>query len=167
MIYSNSFFLLKAWYRNTTWAYLRVSQEIGLLQKSNCWETKHHTRRVGELRFIKPAVPDELTPSSSGAFWVQGELYFYGVSTHNYSWHWLIGYLVAMGYRQLQSVGVVMGYVQGISKQKLVEAETEHSILIRASYNYKMLGHLVPISVQQASYRSRMSMKLFLAESKF
>ena len=79
----------------------------------------------------------------------------------------MIGYLVAMGYRQLQSVGVVMGYVQGISKQKLVEAETEHSILIRASYNYKMLGHLVPISVQQASYRSRMSMKLFLAESKF
>ena len=72
-----------------------------------------------------------------------------------------------MGYGQLQSVEVVMGYVQGISKQKLVEAETEHSILIRTSYNYKMLGHLVPISVQQVSYRSRMSMKLFLAESKF
>jgi len=72
-----------------------------------------------------------------------------------------------MGYGQLQSVEVVMGYVQGISKQKLIEAETEHSILIRTSYNYKMLGHLVPISVQPVSYRSRMSMKLFLAESKF
>ena len=167
MIYSNSFFLLKAWYRNTTWAHLRVSQEIVLLQKSDHWEPKHHTQRVGELRFIKPAVPDNLTPSSSGAFQVQGELHSYGVSTHNYSWHWLIGYLVAMGYGQLQSVEVVMGYVQGISKQKLVEAETEHSILIRTSYNYKMLGHLVPISVQPVSYRSRMSMKLFLAESKF
>ena len=25
------------------------------------WETKHHTRRVGELRFIMPAGPEELT----------------------------------------------------------------------------------------------------------
>lgn len=32
---------------------------------------------VGELRFIKPAVPDELDASSSGAFRVQGELYSY------------------------------------------------------------------------------------------
>ena len=40
----------------------------------------------------------------------------------------MIGYLVAMGYGQLQSVGDIMGYVQGISKQKLLEAETEHSL---------------------------------------
>ena len=165
VIYSNSSFLLKAWFRNTTWAHLWVSQEIVLLQKSDCWETKHHTQRVGELRFIELAVPDELRPSSSGGFQVQGELYWYSVSTHNYSFHWLIGYLVAMGYGHLQSVGDIMGYVQGISKQKLLEAETEHSVLIRTSY--KMLGLLVPISVQQASYRSRMSMKLFLAECKF
>ena len=33
-----------------------------------------------------------------------------------------------MGYGQLQSVGDIMGYVQGISKQKLLEAETEHSL---------------------------------------
>ena len=29
--------------------------------ETNTRETKHHTRRVGELRFITPAVPEELT----------------------------------------------------------------------------------------------------------
>ena len=46
-----------------------------------------------------------------------------------------------------------MGYVQGIAKQKLIEAETEHSILIRTSYgNSRLLGCLVPILVQQAYF---------------
>jgi len=46
-----------------------------------------------------------------------------------------------------------MGYVQGIAKQKLIEAVLEHSILIRTSYsNSRLLGHLVPILVQQAYF---------------
>ena len=65
----------------------------------------------------------------------------------------MIGYLVAMGYGQLHSTGVAMGYVQGIAKQKLIEAETEHYILIRTSYgNSRLLGCLVPILVQQAYF---------------
>ena len=29
-------------------------------------ETKHHSRRVGELRFVMPAGPEELTPGTKG-----------------------------------------------------------------------------------------------------
>ena len=29
-------------------------------------ETKHHARRVGELRFVMPAGPEELTPETKG-----------------------------------------------------------------------------------------------------
>ena len=46
-----------------------------------------------------------------------------------------------------------MGYVQGIAKQKLTEAGTEHSILIGTSCgNSRLLSHLVPILVQQAYF---------------
>ena len=48
----------------------------------------------------------------------------------------MIGYLVAMGYEQLQSTGIGMAYMQGLSRQKLTEAGTEHSMLIRVSYGY-------------------------------
>ena len=40
---------------------------VAMLQKYNYWETKHRTWRVGELRFSKPAVPDELPLWSSGS----------------------------------------------------------------------------------------------------
>ena len=36
-------------------------EQIPVLQKSVPQETKQHTRRVGELRFIMPAGPEELT----------------------------------------------------------------------------------------------------------
>ena len=46
-----------------------------------------------------------------------------------------------------------MGYVQGIAKQKLIEAGIEYSILIRTYYgNSQLLGHLVPILVHQAYF---------------
>ena len=33
----------------------------GSVAESSTWETKHHTQRVGELRFIIPVGPEELT----------------------------------------------------------------------------------------------------------
>ena len=79
-----------------------------MLQKSDHQETKHHIWRVGELKFIKPVVLDKLTLWCLEAQ-AQDEFYSYRVSTHNYSWHQLIGYLVAMDLGQLQSTGVAMG----------------------------------------------------------
>ena len=35
--------------------------EACLVAETNTQETKHHTWRAGELRFIKPAGPEELT----------------------------------------------------------------------------------------------------------
>ena len=110
---------------------------------------KHHTWRVGELRFIKPVVPDKLTLWRLEAQ-AQDEFYSYRVSTHNYSWHQLIGYLVATDLGQLQSTGVAMGYMQEIPKLKLIEAGTEYSILVRISYgNSWLLGHRVPSSLSK------------------
>ena len=55
---------------------------------------------------------------------------------------------------QLQSMGVAMGCVQAIAKQKFIETGIEHSILIRTSYgNSQLLGHLVPILARQAYFR--------------
>ena len=105
-----------------------------LLQKSDCREIKHHTWRDGELRFSKLAVPDELTLRSSGAR-AQGELHSHRVSGHSCSPHRLIVYPVTVGCGQSQSMGAAMAHMQGGSKQKLIEAEREHSRLLRTVYS--------------------------------
>ena len=39
----------------------RVRHDLTIVVEASTRETKHHTRRVGELRFITPAGPEELT----------------------------------------------------------------------------------------------------------
>ena len=39
----------------------RVGKSSSSVAETSTWEAKHHTRRVGELRFITPAGPEELT----------------------------------------------------------------------------------------------------------
>lgn len=82
---------------------------------------------------------------------------------------WLIGYLDAMGFGQLQSVGVAMGYHVGN-----LQTET-HRSRNRIFHSYQNILWLQLIARSSCSYlgtvsisyRSRMSMKLFLAEGKF
>ena len=38
-----------------------VRHDLMIVEETSTRETKHHTRRVGELRFITPAGPEELT----------------------------------------------------------------------------------------------------------
>ena len=38
------------------------------MAETSTQETKHHTQRVGELRFIMPAGPEELTPQKDVLF---------------------------------------------------------------------------------------------------
>ena len=148
--------VLPLWASQATGAVSQGASVVGIslglpemLHKSDHRQTKHHTWRVEELRFIKPVVLDKLTFWCLGAR-AQGGFYSYTVSTHNYSWHQLIGYPIAVGFWQLQNTGVAMGYMQEISKQKLIEAGTEYSILVRLSYgNSWLLGHHVPSSLSK------------------
>ena len=56
---------IKIWPKHQTnvqWS----GSESGSVAETGTWETKHHTRRVEELRFITPAGPEELTLQALG-----------------------------------------------------------------------------------------------------
>ena len=76
--------------RRVRWSYI--------VAETSTRKTKHHTQRVGELRFITPAGPEELTLQA-----LSPEQRDYRVFIHEQPW--LSGFVVVQGLGWLQRVG--------------------------------------------------------------
>ena len=54
------------WIKNLNIRLEKKKKRLATVAETSTRETKHHTQRVGELRFVMPAGPEELTPRTKG-----------------------------------------------------------------------------------------------------